>query len=160
MTDLKQLSYKAINLGKQLQAVIDIGEALDELGDLDQAILEATESFNKAQSESEDAKNDLAELKDNIKQVELDYSKSKKKYSQLIAETEQRCNYMLAQTRSESVDIVSVATVGANKILSDEKKEVAILTKKRNSLSQEIEKLQDELQSTRNDMLRLKERLS
>ena len=36
----KQAAEKAMNLGKQLQAVIDIGEVLDRIGNLDTAISE------------------------------------------------------------------------------------------------------------------------
>lgn len=159
MSDLKQLAYKAINLGKQLQAVIDIGEALDELGDLDQASVEANELKNKSQRESEKAKNYLDELNDKIKQIELDHSELKQNYTKLIDDTKQRCNFMLGQARSKKEEIISIATVGANKILDDANIEVDILKKERDSLSKEIEQLTAQLKNLRDEMQVLRERL-
>ncbi|HEY1385977.1 MAG TPA: hypothetical protein VGF43_20290, partial [Dongiaceae bacterium] len=62
MSELKQAAEKAVNLGKQLKAVIEVGEFLSSLADLDKLARDARAAADVAVKARNEAQADLENI--------------------------------------------------------------------------------------------------
>jgi len=159
MTTVKQAAEKAINLGKQLQAIIDVGEVLDQIGNLEEAKREASDLKTQAEIDRFNAEVILKELNIEIVQAEQYLKQTKNEAVKTLDDVNIARSNLLGQARAESKDMVSVATEGANKLIKDAEDKVKILLEDQNKLEEENKELISSLEKARYEMKVLRERL-
>ncbi len=156
---IKHAAEKAMHLGKQLQAVIEVGKVLDEIGDLENARQEAERDTKQAESDRCDAGVELAETKQAIVTAEIDFKTIKLVAKDYKDESTARCNLILANARKERDKIVLAATRGSEERISKATTEVHNLHNKRDDLLKEITTVESRLHNLEDQMRGLRERL-
>ena len=156
---IKNAAEKAMHLGKQLQAVIEVGKVLDEIGDLENAKQEAERDTKQAESDRFDAEVELAKTKQAIVIAENDFKTIKSNAKAHTDETETRCNKMMAEARRERDRQLTSATQGANKLTSEATQTINGLQDKKDRLLREVTNVQVDVTNLENQMRALKERL-
>lgn len=159
MTTVKQAAEKAINLGKQLQAIIDVGEVLDEIGNLEEAKREAADLKKQAETDRFDAEAVLKELNEKIVDAEKYLQHTKNEAIKTLDDVNKARNHLLAKAREERDKIVKAATDKANEITKTAETRVSELTNQADVLIKENESLQKSLENLRYEMKVLRERL-
>ena len=149
----------AINLGKQLTAVIDIGECLEELGSLEQSLVEAERHAAEAKSQREEAEqehrqvaHDLAVAQKALKQTQDDDTNMRQDAERFAMDKVRRAEEEAANTRKAAVDY-------AAEIVEVADAEVEAANKASANLGEKIYAQQAELADARDQMIALKESL-
>lgn len=159
MITIKQTAEKAINLGKQLQAVIDVGEVLEEIGNLDNARIEAERDKQTAIVAKKKAEKELSKIEDCLAVVKNDYRNTQKQIKDQIVEGTSRHDHMIAEARKESDALVTNATQNSEELVVKATQVVNNLQDKRDKLLKEITNAQDRVSNLENQMRGLRERL-
>lgn len=154
----KQAAEKTINLGKQLKAVIEIGEYLDELGDLEVAKEEAVELKNKAESDRFDAELHLKTIKEKINTETINLKSLEVSNYKLYSDTKKATAHMYDEAKIKAGHIVANANEAADQIRSVTQSEITELLKERESVNNEVAELRSTLTSLQSQMNELRER--
>ncbi len=160
MTTVKQAAEKARHLGKQLQAVIDVGEVLDQIGDLEGAKQEAVDLKKKAETDRFETEELLKELHDEVSQTNAYIRRTKIEAVKILADTTEARERILASARTEKDVTIKVASELAAEIIKTAEDTVSELTVQADKLSKENETLEKSLENGRYEMKMLFERLS
>ncbi len=155
----KQAAEKAINLGKQLQAVIEVGEVLNEIGDLELAKEKAIEEANEAAARWIASSDSLKAIKDDINIAQVDFERIKREAKELNINSKARRDRMIGVAREEASKMVKEATKGANDLIANAEDDINKLQNKRDGLLKEITDSQKGVTNLENQMKALRERL-
>ena len=155
---IQDAATKAINLGKQLKAIIDIGECLQELGSLEQAIAEAKRHSVDAkarcaedQLEHQRVLTALKIARDDLEKIGSDAVASRLVAEQHFQETTRKANAEAAQT-------LKTATADSAKIILKAGLKVQAAERVSDGLKKTILDDQAELDEVRRDLKALKEK--
>jgi len=159
MTTVKQAAEKAINLGKQLQAIIDVGEVLDQIGNLEEAKREASDLKKKAETDHFEAASALKILRDKVHDAEHYLQQTKNEAVKTLDDVNIARDNLFATAKEEAQNIVKAATDGANIAIKQGEKDVKVLTDQREELLKESEQLSVDLGVLRYEMGQLRQRL-
>ena len=156
---IKNAAEKAMHLGKQLQAVIEVGKVLDEIGDLDNARIEAERGAALAKEGLE-----LAQSEQNIAAVACsrardDFQNLKKEMKEYQAEATARHDHIIAEARKERDVILSDTNHSSEQRVAKANQEVNALQDTKDKLLKEITDAQKSVTNLENQMKALKERL-
>jgi len=99
---IKQAAEKAINLGKQLQAVIDVGEVLDQIGNLEMATAEAKSIIEKANIDRQQAEASLVQVNDKLSTALTDVKNAKESAIRILDDVNRTREQLLGQTREKN----------------------------------------------------------
>ncbi len=155
----KQAAEKAMNLGKQLQAVIEVGEVLNEIGDIELATEKAKEDTCAAQTIHFDTEVALKAIQDQVNIANVDFERVKREAKDLNADSKARRDHMIGKAREEASKMVEEATRGANDLVAKAKNDIHTLQNKRDALLKEITDSQQAVTNLENQMKALRERL-
>ena len=156
----KQAAEKCMNLGKQFQAVIDIGECLDRIGNLETAIAEAKVATTTADSDRFAAEAKRADVQEQVNQALKELQDSKNEAIKILADTNIARENLLAKARADRDETVQVAADDAANLIKNAKNRVSVLTSEADKLTEENGKLRESLTHLRYEMQVLRERLS
>ncbi len=155
----KQAAEKALNLGKQLQAVIDVGEVLNEIGDLEIAKKKAEEETKRAEEGLELAQGEQYTAAGACSRAREDFINIKAESKEHIAEATRVHDHLIAVAREERDKMIKQATESSNALVEKAKTEIHGLQNKRDGLLKEITNAQKGVTNLENQMKALKERL-
>ncbi len=156
---IKNAAEKAMHLGKQLQAVIEVGKVLDEIGDLENAKQEAERDTKQAESDRFDAQIELAETREAIVIAETDFENIKSNSKAYTDKVEIECNNMMAEARRERDRQLTAATKNCNKLVTEATQTINNLQDKRDRLLKEVTTVQMDVTNLEKQMQALKDRL-
>ncbi len=159
MTTTKAVAEKAMHLGKQLKAVIEVGEVLDEIGDLELYKAECFREAEKAENAKFKAVKDFEVASTALKAAENGLKVIKEEAKKIIDEAKQRSHTVTAAARKQHDDIMASAIKGSDAKVDEAKSEVVLLHAKRDKLLKEITDGQQAVTNLETQMLALKERL-
>lgn len=159
MIAIKQAAEKAINLGKQLQAIIDVGKVLDQIGDLENAKVEAERDTKSAILTKEKFLKELSNVEQKLVVAKTDFKNVQEKTKKYSEESIVRHNSLIAEGRKERDKLITVATQGANELIAKANQTVKSLQEKRDRLLKEITDAQVAVTNLENQMRALKDRL-
>ncbi len=155
----KQAAEKALNLGKQLQAVIDVGEVLDRIGNLELAESSAHRDAMEAFSKREEVETELKEAEGNLELVRTECSYAKAEAKKVMDEATQSHDHMLAVAREERDKMIKQTTESSNAFVEKAKSEIHSLQNKRDGLLKEVTDAQKSVTNLENQMKALKDSL-
>ncbi len=144
MTTAAQMAKIAQNLGKQLQAVIEVREFLEELGNLEQAISEAKNASLAATEERYEAEKQRFDAGVALVVEQENLQAAKANTQQVTHEAKARSEQLIAQARETASDTIGKATADANGRIEGATASVQRLEKKRASLAGQIAELEAE----------------
>ncbi len=159
MTTVKQAAEKAMNLGKQLQAIIDVGEVLDQIGNLEEAKQEAADLKKKAEADRFDAEVALKELNGEVAETNAYIKRTKAEAVKILADTNVARERILGTAREEKDSTIKASNKVAAEIIKTAEDTVSELTAQSDKLSKENETLEKSLNNLRYEMKVLRERL-
>ncbi len=155
----KQAAEKALNLGKQLQAVIDVGEVLNEIGDLESARKNAEDQAQDAIDAAEQALDDLKAIQDSLSSAKADLAAAKAEAIKTRDEAIVAHDHMIAVARAERDNMIRKATDSSNALVERAKSEIDGMENRRDGLLKEITDNQKAVTNLENQMRALKDRL-
>ncbi len=155
----KQAAEKCMNLGKQFQAVIDIGECLDRIGNLETAISEAKVATTTADSDRFAAEAKRTDVQEKVDQALKELQDAKNEAIKVLDDVNIARTRLTAQAREQANQIVATATKGANDSVKKGQDQVDILLVRRENLLKETEEISTSLDALRYEMRQLRERL-
>ena len=156
---IKQDAEKAMHLGKQLQAVIDIGEVLNEIGDLEVAKTEAKRDARKAHEDCNAALEDFDLVTKFLDTVRSDLKVAKAEVMKTHDDGIIARDHMIAEARAERDNMVRKATQSSEALIARANSEINGLQDRRDVLLKEITDSQERVTNLENQMRGLKERL-
>ncbi len=157
---IQDAATKAINLGKQLKAVIDVGECLQELGSLEQAIAEAKR--HSADAKARCAEDQLAQqtvsialeaARDNLEKIGSDVVAKRNEAEWHLQET-------IRKAHAEATQILKTAAADGSKMILKAGLEVDAAQATVASLKKTIFDDQAELDEVRRELKVLKEKFN
>ncbi len=159
MTTAAQVGRSTINLGKQFKTVIEAGEFLEELGNLEQAITEAKRHATEAESLRTEAQQqydqmsgELAFAQANLEQVQVDIGK-KQQDAVLFNEA------VIREAERKAVVIITRATAGAKTIIEQAEAKAKTAQRMHDTLEKVIESQRSKINKLRQQMRILAEGL-
>ena len=159
MTTIKQAADMALNLGKQLQSVIEIGKVLDKIGNLestrDKAMIAATEADRRRLA----AEERLSATEETLKISQDKLYKVTKELEDLISSSKAEAETIVKRAAETHKKIIDEATDKANNLLSDSQNKTYLLQNKRDDLNREITEVGEKLTNLKSQMRGLLERL-
>ncbi len=159
MTTIKQAADMALNLGKQLQSVIEIGKVLDKIGNLestrDKAMIAATEADRRRLATEER----LSATEETLKISQDKLYKVTKELENLISSSKAEAETIVKRAAETHKKIIDEATDKANNLLSDSQNKTYLLQNKRDDLNREITEVGEKLTNLKSQMRGLLERL-
>ncbi len=167
MSNINEAAKKAINLGKQLKAVIDIGEFLEGIIGLEQTATEAENrasiAMKQAQVDTDKAaiqRRELVHIQEKVRAAEEKLSTKEKGVQEVFDAAQIDAENMLVAARTEYNRVVSdaVRKVAATNLVAE--RTVRELEKKQDELREEIAADNKTLASLRVDYDKLKGRFS
>lgn len=156
---LKQTADKAKNLGKQLQAVIEVGQVLDELGDLEIAKNEYLRDSKQAYEKKIQTQDELKEVQKLLKKASERFDVIKKDATKLETESIERKNLIIGTARAEGDKIKKNSEKYSNDLIEQVQADVKYLEETRTARLTEINSLNTRLEYLRDEMKALQERL-
>ncbi len=144
MTTAAEVGKKAQQLGKQLKAVIEVGEFLSELGDLEQAISEAKKASVVASDQRLEALEDLLTAQAGLETVQQWAETLNKDIKRAETETNKMSADIISQAQSAAAIIREEATSEAKACADDMAATMAGLEKQRATLVSQIVQLDAE----------------
>ena len=158
MTTAAQVAKQAQYLGKQLQAVIEVGTFLEELGDLEQAISEAKGGYRVAFEERMEAEQlrDLVAAALEAEQANLQAVKDNAQ--KILDDANAASDQLVADARKTASDTIGKATAGANKAVQDATVAVQQLQRKKVALAGKTAELEAEYTTLKRGFRALLER--
>ncbi len=155
---IQDAATKAINLGKQLKAIIDVGECLQELGSLEQAIAEAKRHSAdakarcaEAQSEHQRVSTALEAARDALEKIGSDAVEKRNEVERHFQEIARKAN-------AEAVKILATTAADGSKMILKAELEVKAVQATAASLKKTIFDDQAELDEVRRELKVLKEK--
>ncbi len=158
-TTLKQTADKALHLGKQLKAVIEVGEVLDRLGDLELAQIEMEAATKVCREEHAQAYLDLNQVQADLRDQRAQVDAAKAEVIRILAEGTMARDQLLAQARATRDDMIASTTKSTNALVADVNAKIHSLHEKRDSLFKEVTDAQQAVTNLERQMKALKERL-
>ena len=155
----KQAAEKCMNLGKQFQAVIDVGECLDQIGNLEVATQEAEAAIETAVGLRAVAEQELADTKSQGRTASAEVKAAKQEAITILTDVNMARDRLLAQARAERDKIVGAATSAANTSIAEAQAKVGVLSKQSAAFSTDIKQLTGDLENLRYEMQVLRDRL-
>ncbi len=159
MSTLKQTADKALHLGKQLQAVIEVGEALDRLGDLEAAQVEMTAATEACRAGQAEAKGHLRQTLEQLSAAQEQLKATKAEVIRVLDDGNIARDRLLGQARETRDKMVAAATQNAQAQLDAAGQKVAVAEDKRQAIQAELAELMPLLENARHEMRILRERL-
>ncbi len=156
---IKNAAEKAMHLGKQLQAVVEVGKVLDEIGDLENAKVESERDARKAHEEFKQASEKRNLIRNSLAQSEKDLTFAKEKIKQTNAEATARHDHIIAEARKERDATLLAAKESSEQRVAKANQEVNALHDQRDKLLKEVTDVQAAVTALENQMKALKERL-
>ncbi len=156
---LKQTADKAKNLGKQLQAVIEVGVVLDELGDLEIAKNEYLRDSEQAHEKKIQTQDELKEVQKLLKKATERFETVKKDATKLETESIERKNLIIGTARAEGDKIKKNSETYSNDLIQQVQADVKYLEETRTARLTEVNTLNTRLEYLRDEMKALQERL-
>ncbi len=157
--NIRQAADQAMNLGKQLQAVIDVGNTLNELGDLAQAHSEALARTQTAVTEQEKAESELVKVQASIEVGKLDLSRARSEVKKVLANATQQEANILALAREEKEKIRKLNEESCKVLVENTNQEVHSLENYKSNLTKEVVEMKSALTTLKDQMKALRERL-
>ena len=157
--NLKQTADKAKNLGKQLQAVIEVGQVLDELGDLEIAKNEYLRDSKQAYEKKIQTQDELKEVQKLLKKASERFDVVKKDATKLETESIERKNLIIGTARADGDKIKKNSEKYSNDLIEQVQADVKYLEETRTARLTEINTLNTRLEYLRAEMKALHERL-
>jgi cell division septum initiation protein DivIVA len=156
MTDFRQMADKAINLGKQLKAVMEVGEFLDSIGDLEQVRREARaaadtalQAQNKARAAREEAETELNAWTEKLAAARTEAEAK-------VREAEMQAKSLAVRAQAEAEQLLAEAKAKADRLTTDAQRTVSTakasveeLRTQEGNLRQAIAQLEAELAKLR-----------
>ncbi len=156
---IQDAATKAINLGKQLKAVIDIGECLQELGSLEQAITEAKRHATEAKFKREEAEQELDKVVVELKTAKFALSQTQIDIAAKEQEAERVAGATVRKAQEDAAKLSKTAAVDASTMILNAELKVKADQQVSEDLAKKISKQQAELDHARSQMTALKESL-
>lgn len=138
---IQDAATKAINLGKQLKAVIDVGEVLQELGGLEQARSEAKRHSMEADAIRVEAQKLLQEVGQELQTEQERLHAAKAEAQQVVKEANVTSARLVADAQKTATETLASATVEANAQIDAMTASVQTLEHKRTALVSEVAQL-------------------
>ena len=160
MSTLKQTADKALHLGKQLQAVIEVGEALDRLGDLEAAQVEMTAATEACRAGQAEAKGHLRQTLEQLSAAQEQLKATNAEVIRVLDDGNIARDRLLGQARETRDKMVAAATQNAQAQLDAAGQKVKVADDQRKEIQAEIGELTTTLEALRYEMHQLRERLS
>ena len=159
MITVKQAAEKAMNLGKQFQAVIEVGECLDKIGNLETATQEAQAAIDAAVNERAVVEDTLSQTQVQLQKAQQNLSETKNKAITILDDVNISRDRLFAQAKAERDKSIQAATSEANKLTEVAAGAIQKLTTQHKNLLKEVEDVTHSLQNLRYEMRELRERL-
>ncbi len=156
---IKNAAEKAMHLGKQLQAVVEVGKVLDEIGDLDNARIEAERDAKEADTAMQHAFDELSQVQTQVLTEKTDFERLKKESKEHVAEATARHDNIIAEARKERDALLAAANHSSEQRVAKANQEVNALQDTKDRLLKEITDAQKSVTNLENQMKALKERL-
>lgn len=116
MNDIRQAAETAKNLGKQLKAIIQVGEFLENISDLDQRAREAEVATTKAIEARDQAQEQLQKVELQVLAAQGDLADAKEEAAKLKADAVIYRDTAQAEARSMAKQVVDAAKSKAKEI--------------------------------------------
>ncbi len=155
MTTAAQVAKQAQQLGKQLQAVIEVGEFLEELGSLEQAISEAKRTNMAAFEQRVEAQKDLALTQEALDSAQANLRGTQVKVQEILGEANAASARSAANARKSAQETLATATAAANQQIDEATATVQRLETKRVALIAAIDPLRVEYTKLKKGLLAL-----
>ncbi len=156
---IQDAATKAINLGKQLKAVIDIGECLQELGSVEQAIAEAKRHFVEAKFQQEKAEQEHQQVTVDLKIAQKALEQTQDDDTHIRQETEHFVGTTIQKAKEDAAKLLKTAAADASTMILKAGLKVEAEQQVSKDLAIAISKQQAELAHARSEMAALKESL-
>lgn len=156
---IQQAAEKAVNLGKQLKAVIEVGEFLEEVGSFKNTHAEAEKMAKKAKVDQEKAEESCSKVCKDLKEAEGKYSQVQKDTKALLVKTEFDRAAVIKSATDQSIKMVNNAKDDVDAVHKSASYGVKILSDKKTVLEADCKKLSSDYDKLKSDMAKLKERL-
>lgn len=157
MTTALKAAEDLKNLANRFKGVIEAGEYLQELGDLQQATQEAKNGRDAARKEAEEAKAILAELQSQIKSADQSIAKAREEAAGIVREAEERSKDIVTDANAQGFYVKQEAERrrdefiregnGHKKSLENIQAQIAEETKKLQGILAEIENAKKRISS-------------
>ena len=148
----------AQQLGKQLQAVIDVGEFLEKLGSLEQAIAEAERARMIASEQSAEVQKGLVVAQEMLTAAQASVQEAQAEARRVFSESKRISEQLSANARKTAQDTLAKATTEANARTDRATASVQNLEKKRTVVTSEIAELRGEYNTLKRALAELRER--
>ncbi len=159
MTTAAQVAKQAQQLGKQLKAVIEVGDFLEELGNLEQAISEADHAKTVAVDQRAEAQNELVLTKAALVAEQANLQAAKNTSRQVIDDAKARSEQLLASARNTATETLNTVGAQANERIAEGTASVKRLEKKRASLEIKTAQLEANYTTLKRGLTALHERV-
>ena len=140
--NVQQAAQKAINLGKQFKAVIEIGEFLEELGSYDRVLLDAKNTAEKAQAETISILRDQGIAETLLKQTRIEVENQKTTQQALGEEAKKVAAETVQKAKVQAANLVAKADAAVSKTYRDMEGKFAVLQNKHDLLQVEVAELE------------------
>ena len=159
MSSIQEASKKAVNLGKQLKAIIEVGECLEELGSLELARKEAEQTSIKAKEQCAKEVQKLDDLQEQTIEAQDILQHEQVITRQLYDDTQFKVNALLDQAKVDGDVLKRKAVKEAAQTVLNMESEVDVLLIRRDKYQSEVNLLQKQLQTVRAELTVLREKL-
>ena len=159
MSSIQEASKKAVNLGKQLKAIIEVGECLEELGSLELAQFEAERTATEAKEQCAIEVKQLADLQMKTIGANEAYRDVQESAKQLVYDSKLKATELLDAAKFTGELVKRDAVKVAEQTLANMKSELVILSEQRDKYQVEVSQLQLLLQTGNTELDALREKL-
>lgn len=118
MTDFRQAAEKAMNLGKQLKAVVEVGEFLEGIADAEQLAREANEAAEAATKRRDEVSEALADEEMVLRAAVERVGKAKEEAEKVSRDAKAVAAVIVAEANGKADKIVKEATAQAEKAVA------------------------------------------
>ncbi len=159
ITNINEAAKKAINQGKQLKAVVEVGEFLEEIGNLEQLAVEAERHAKEAVEKRARDLEALQQVQDQLRDANVSHQLASDQYAREETLAAQAALDTDMQTRIAVHNIIVEAKETALQLVATATAEVELLTATSTELQTQVTKLESKLTKVRADMRELKDGL-
>ena len=156
---IQDAATKAINLGKQLKAVIDVGECLQELGSLEQAIAEAKRHSVEAKARCAEDQLKQQEVSAAVKDARELLEQAKAEVIGTQQDAEAFYHAKVREANAEAAQIRKMAAADSSSMILKAELKVEVAERVSDDLLEKIVKQQIRLDGLLGQEKALKERL-
>lgn len=157
--NIDEAAKKAIHLGKQLKAVMEVGEFLEDVVGLEQAAFEAKRHSTVAMDQLEVDREMLSKVQKQLEEAVSEYDTVRIGIASVKEAAAKERTSLQKDALFNAQLHISDAEIKTQKLVSDAEEVVGGLTKEREALRTDIFQLQETYDTLRGKMAELKERL-